>query len=127
MVVPVARDAPPTRRDVVRLKSTPSFLRVRCTALTADPPVPPTPEVVDELRLLHPGPTPAHRDTIEKLRPVSPRAVPDVDSDLVRRALATFASTSGAGPSVFVLHIFRMVCAALLVTRHYVFCLRWFF
>ena len=73
--------------------------RRACTALTADPPVPPTPEVVDELRLLHRGPTPAHRDTIEKLRPVSPGAVPDVDSDLVRRALATFASTSGAGPS----------------------------
>ena len=36
---------------------------------------------------------------IEKLRPVCPGAVPDVDSDLVRRALATFASTSGAGPS----------------------------
>ena len=35
---------------------------------------------------------------IEKLRPVCPGAVPDVDSDLVRRALATFASTSGAGP-----------------------------
>ena len=36
---------------------------------------------------------------IEKLRLVSQGAVPDVDSDLVRRALATFASTSGAGPS----------------------------
>ena len=33
---------------------------------------------------------------IEKLRPVSPGAVPDVDPDLVSRALATFASTSGA-------------------------------
>ena len=146
MVVPVARDAPPTRRDAgsrtglngVRLglwdplqkssssraptdkpppSSEPSFdldqrtaarvhtlisegaLRIACAALTADPPVPPTPEVVDELRLLYPGPTPAHRDTIEKLRLVSPGAVPDVDSDLVRRALASFASTSGAGPS----------------------------
>ena len=36
---------------------------------------------------------------IDKLRPVGPGAVPDVDPDLVRRALATFASTSGAGPS----------------------------
>ena len=46
-------------------------LRRACTALTADPPVSPTPAVIDELRLLHPVPTPAHRDMIEKLRPVS--------------------------------------------------------
>ena len=69
-----------------------------CTALTADPLVSPTLAVIDELRLLHPGPTAAHRDMIEKLRPVGPGAVPDVDPDLVRLALATFASTSGAGP-----------------------------
>ena len=43
-------------------------LRRGCTALTADPPVAPTPDVVDELRLLHPGPAPVHRDMIEKLR-----------------------------------------------------------
>ena len=60
--------------------------------------VSPTPAVIDELRL-HPEPTAAHRDVIEKLRPASPGAVPDVDSDIVRRALATFAATSGAGPS----------------------------
>ena len=46
-------------------------LRRACTALTADSPVSPTPAVIDELRLLHPVPTPAHRDMIEKLRPVS--------------------------------------------------------
>ena len=69
-------------------------LRRACTALTADPPVPLTPEVVDELRLLHPGP------------------------DLVRRALATIAPPLVPGPAVFVLHIFRMLCATLLVTRH---------
>ena len=78
-------------------------LRRACTALTADPPVPPppqpTPQVVDELRLLHPGPTDAHREELDKLRPVSPGAAPDVDPDLVRRALASFAATSGAGPS----------------------------
>ena len=74
-------------------------LRRACTALTADPPVSPTPAVIDELRLLHPGATAAHRDMIEKPRPVCPGAVPDVDPDLVRRALATFASTSVAGPS----------------------------
>ena len=53
-------------------------------ALTADPPVPPTPQVVGELRLLHPGPTDAHREELDKLRPVSPGAAPDVDPDLVR-------------------------------------------
>ena len=74
-------------------------LRRACTALTADPPVPPTPQVVDELRLLHPGPTDAHREELDKLRPVSPGAAPDIDPDLVRRALASFAATSGAGPS----------------------------
>ena len=73
-------------------------LRRACTALTADPPVSPTPAVIAELRLLHPGPTAVHRDVIEKLRPVSAGAVPDVDSDLVCRALATSASTWGAGP-----------------------------
>ena len=74
-------------------------LRRACTALTADPPVPPTPQVVDELRLLHPGPTNAHREELDKLRPVSPGAAPDVDPEQVRRALASFAATSGAGPS----------------------------
>ena len=58
-----------------------------------------TPQVVDELRLLHPGPTDAHREELDKLRPVSPGAAPDVDPDMVRRALASFAATSGAGPS----------------------------
>ena len=74
-------------------------LRRACTALTADPPVPPTPQVVDELRLLHPGPTDAHKEELDKLRPVSPGAAPDIGPDLVRRALASFAATSGAGPS----------------------------
>ena len=46
-------------------------LRRACTALTADPPVSPTPAVIDEVRLLHPVRTTAHRDMIEKLRPVS--------------------------------------------------------
>ena len=71
-------------------------LRRACTALPADQTVSPTPAVIDELRLLHPRPTPAHRDMIEMLRPVSPGAVPDVDSDLFRRALA---GPSGVRPS----------------------------
>ena len=74
-------------------------LRRACAALTADPPVPPTTQVVDELRLLHPGPTDAHSEELSRLRPVSPGAAPDADVDQVRRALASFASTSGAGPS----------------------------
>ena len=61
-------------------------LRRACATLTAEPPVPPTPQVVDELRLLHPGPTDAHREELAKLRPVSPGAAPDVDLDQVRRA-----------------------------------------
>ena len=74
-------------------------LRRACATLTAEPPVPPTTQVVDELRLLHPGPTDAHREELAKLRPVSPGAAPDADVDQVRRALASFAPTSGAGPS----------------------------
>ena len=74
-------------------------LRRACAALTADPPVPPTAQVVDELRLLHPGPTDAHTEELSRLRPVSPGAAPDADVEQVRRALASFASTSGAGPS----------------------------
>ena len=74
-------------------------LRRACVTLTAEPPVPPTTQVVDELRLLHPGPTDAHKEELSKLRPVSPGAAPDADVDQVRRALASFASTSGAGPS----------------------------
>ena len=74
-------------------------LRRACATLTADPPVPPTTQVVDELRLLHPGPTDAHTEELSRLRPVSPGAAPDADVDQVRRALASFASTSGAGPS----------------------------
>ena len=74
-------------------------LRRACTALTADPPVFPTPQVIEELRLLHPGPTAADKDLIDGLRPVGPGAAPEVGPDQVRRALASFAATSGAGPS----------------------------
>ena len=70
-----------------------------CTALTSEPPVIPTSEVVDELRRLHPGPTASHLEEINKLRAVSPGAVPAVDPDMVRKALASFAPASGAGPS----------------------------
>ena len=69
-------------------------LRRACTALTADPLVSPTPAVIDELRLLHPNPTAAHRDAIDKLRPVFPGAVPGIEPDLGRKALTTCASTS---------------------------------
>ena len=74
-------------------------LRRACTALTYKPPVIPTSEVVDELRRLQPGPTASHLEEINKLRAVSPGAVPAVDPDMVRKALSSFAPTSGAGPS----------------------------
>ena len=87
-----------------------------CTALTADPLVSPIPAVIDELRLLHPGPTAAHRDMIEKLRPVGPGAVTDVDPDLAElwqpspphrvQGLAGFAPRTC-----------RMLCAIFLATR----------
>ena len=74
-------------------------LRRACTALTCEPPVAPSPEVVSELSSLHPGPTKAHQQVIDQLREVGPGAVPIVDPDMVRRALSSFSPTSGAGPS----------------------------
>ena len=74
-------------------------LRKACTALTAEPPATPTSEVVDKLRRLHPGPAESHLDAINRLRTVSPGAVPAIDPEMVRKALASFAPTSGAGPS----------------------------
>ena len=64
-----------------------------------EPPVAASREVVDELRRLHPNPTAAHREAIDKLRAASPVAAPAVDPDMVRKALASFAPTSAAGPS----------------------------
>ena len=74
-------------------------LRRVCTALTCEPPVVPSLEVVDELSGLHPGPTKAHQEAIDQLRDVGPGAVPVTDPDLIRKALSSFSPTSGAGPS----------------------------
>ena len=74
-------------------------LRRACTASTCEPPVVPSPEVVEELSSLHPGPAEAHQETIDQLRDVGPGAVPVIDPDMVRKALSSFAPISGAGPS----------------------------
>ena len=65
-------------------------LRRTCTALTCEPPVAPSPEVVSELSSLHAGPTKAHQKVIDQL---GPGAVPIVDPDMVRRALSSFSPT----------------------------------
>ena len=44
------------------------------------------------------GPTKAHREAIDQLRDVVPGAVPAIDPDMIRKALASFSPTSGAGP-----------------------------
>ena len=74
-------------------------LRRACTALTCGPPVVPSPEVVEELSGLHPGPTKAHQEAIDQLRDVGPGAVPVIDPGMIRKALSSFSPTSGAGPS----------------------------
>ena len=74
-------------------------VRRACTALTCEPPVVPSPEVVEELRSLHPGPAAAHQGAMDELRDVGPGAVPVIDPDMVRKALSSFAPISGAGPS----------------------------
>ena len=67
-------------------------LRRACTALTCEPPVVPSQEVVEE-------PTKAHQEAIDQLRDVGPGAVPVIDPDLIPKALSSFSPTSGAGPS----------------------------
>ena len=67
-------------------------LRRACTALTCEPPVVPSPEVVEELSGLHPGPTKAHQEAIDQLRDVGPGAVPVIDPDMVRKAHSSFGT-----------------------------------
>ena len=74
-------------------------LRRACTALTCEPPMVPSPEVVEELSSRHPGPAEAHQEASDQLGDVGPGVVPVIDSDMVRKALSSFAPISGAGQS----------------------------
>ena len=53
-------------------------LRRACTALTQEPPVQPTPSVIDELRGLHPLPRPQDSALLSCLRTIGPAAAPCV-------------------------------------------------
>ena len=74
-------------------------LRRAGTALTQEPPVQPTPSVIDELWGLHPLPRPQDSALLSCLRAIGPAAAPCVSPDMIRKAVSDFSPTSGAGAS----------------------------
>ena len=66
-------------------------LRRACTALTQEPPVQPTPSVIDELRGLHPVPRPQDSALLSCLRTIGPAAAPCVSPDMIRKAVSDFS------------------------------------